>query len=316
MEPLTFDSDDVGLVEATVSKLYSKLRIGAVGADTRARITRRVMTPEVGFDDLDYSFDIGYSGVPQGRLIICDVISRTIRRVGEGCDETFGPGDQFLISRPELPYAGTAHATRLQFTVLDPALLTRLAGTRGDDTAGPVRVLDHRPVSHEAAAHLRHTTAYLRHSVMSPGAPRTPLVTSTASQLLAAAVLATFPNTAVTTPTVEDRHDAHPDTLRHAIAFIEANPDRDITVADIAGAAHVSIRAVQLAFRRHLDTTPMAYLRRVRFAAAHQALRAADPSTGVTVTGIAADWGFSNPGRFAAAYRAAYGEPPSETLHR
>jgi hypothetical protein len=32
-------------------------------------------------------------------------------------------------------------------------------------------------------------------------------------------------------------------------------------VADIAAAARVTTRAVQLAFRRHLDTTPTDYLR-------------------------------------------------------
>jgi len=46
--------------------LYSKLHISAVGSDTRTRITRRVMAPGLGFDDLDYSFHIGYSGVAQG----------------------------------------------------------------------------------------------------------------------------------------------------------------------------------------------------------------------------------------------------------
>ena len=56
MEPLAFDSSDLGLIEATVSKLYSRLHIGAVGERTRARITRRVLAPGLGFDDLDYSF--------------------------------------------------------------------------------------------------------------------------------------------------------------------------------------------------------------------------------------------------------------------
>ncbi|MFI6180577.1 hypothetical protein ACIA8R_33925 [Nonomuraea sp. NPDC051191] len=46
--------------------------------------------------------------------------------------------------------------------------------------------------------------------------------------------------------------------MRRAIAYLEAQPDQDITVADIAAAAHVTVRAVQLAFRRHLDTTPLA----------------------------------------------------------
>jgi AraC-like DNA-binding protein len=317
MEPLAFDSSDVGLIEATVSKLYSKLRIDAVGSCTRTQITRRVMTPGLGFDDLDYSFDIGYSGEAQGRLIICDVVSSTIRRVGEGHDETFGPGDLFVISRPGLPYAGVAHAARLRFTVLDPAIMTRVAASTEDGGAGPVRVLDHRPVSRQAALHLQRSIAYVRDSVMAaPEAVRAPLVVSTASQYLAASLLHAFPNSAVTGTTAEYQSDANPGTLRRAVAFIEANPDIDISIADIARAAWVTPRALQLAFRRHLDTTPMAYLRRVRLDHAHQDLAQASPGDGTTVTSVCYRWGFPSASRFAASYRAAYGVPPRATLRR
>jgi AraC-like DNA-binding protein len=320
MEPLTFDSSDVGLIEATVSKLYSKLRIGAVGSSTRAQIARRVMAPGLGFDDLDYSFDIGYSGEAQDRLIICDVVSSTIRRVGEGYDETFGAGDLFLISRPGLPYAGVAHSSRLRFTLLDPAICARVAAATEDTedgAAAPVRVLDHRPVSRPAALHLQRTIGYVRDSVMAaPEAERAPLVVSAATQLLAASVLQAFPNSALTDPTAQDRRDANPGTLRRAIAFIDANPDIDISIADIARAAYVTPRALQLAFRRHLDTTPLAYLRQVRLHHAHQDLAQASPGDGTTVTTVSYRWGFPSPSRFAASYRAAYGVPPSDTLRR
>ncbi|MFG2603554.1 helix-turn-helix domain-containing protein [Streptomyces sp. NPDC048514] len=61
-------------------------------------------------------------------------------------------------------------------------------------------------------------------------------------------------------------------------------------------------------------TTPLAHLRRVRLAHAHHDLVAADPGTGITVTAIAARWGFHHPGRFAAVYREAYRRSPHETL--
>ena len=87
-----------------------------------------------------------------------------------------------------------------------------------------------------------------------------------------------------------------------------------LTVADIAAASFVTIRAVQLAFRRHLDTTPLAYLRRVRLDRAHHDLLTGDPAH-ETVTAVAHRWGFPNPSRFAATYRRAYGVTPSYTLH-
>lgn len=313
MEPLSFDSSDVGLTEATVSKLYSKMRISAVGESTRTQITRRVMAPGLGFDDLDYSFDIGYSGAAQGHIIICEVVTSTIRRVGEGCDETFGPGDLFLISRPHLPYGGVAHAPRLRFTILDPAICARVAASDGE--AGPVRLLDHRPVSRQAAQQLQRTTAFVRDTIMAaPETAATPLVVSTASQLLAASVLSAFPNSAVTGITARDQHDAHPGTLRRAIAFIEANPATDISTADIAAVACVTPRALQLAFRRHLNTTPTDYLRQVRLDHAHHELAQANPDDGTTVTSVAYRWGFPSPSHFAQHYRTTYGVPPSHTL--
>ena len=315
MEPLTLDSTDVGLVEATVSKLYSKMRISAVGPDTRTRITRRVMAPGLGFDDLDYRFDIGYAAEAQGQIIVCDVISSSIRRTGEGQDEVFGPGDLFLISQPGLPYGGVAYAPRLRFAIIDPAVCAQVAAAAGPDAAGPVRMLDHRPVSRQAALHLQRAIAYVRDSVLAdPEAAQSPLLVSTATQYLAASVLHAFPNNAVSDPAAGDRHDANPGALRRAMAFIEANPDTGISVADMAAAAHVSPRALQLAFRRHLDTTPTAYLRRVRLDRAHQDLTQASADDGTTVTAVAYRWGFPSASRFAEQYRMAYGVPPSDTL--
>jgi len=82
-----------------------------------------------------------------------------------------------------------------------------------------------------------------------------------------------------------------------------------------AAAASVTVRAVQLAFRRYLDTTPTGYLRRVRLEHAHRQLIAADPAH-ETITAVAYRWGFSSSSRFGAYYRQAYGVTPNHTLHR
>ncbi len=106
---------------------------------------------------------------------------------------------------------------------------------------------------------------------------------------------------------------AQPQTLRRAIAFIDNNADSDIGLTDIAAALNVTPRSVQYAFRRHLGTTPLEYLRRVRLDRAHQDLQRADPSVD-TVTAIAGRWGFTHPGRFSMAYKRAFGTAPSRTL--
>jgi AraC-like DNA-binding protein len=87
-----------------------------------------------------------------------------------------------------------------------------------------------------------------------------------------------------------------------------------ISVCDIAADAGVSARALQYGFTRHLGTTPREYLRRVRLDRAHDELRDAATTSGLTVGMVARRWGFANTGRFAVAYRHAYGVSPSQTL--
>ena len=59
----------------------------------------------------------------------------------------------------------------------------------------------------------------------------------------------------------------------------------------------------------------MAYLRGVRLRRAREALGAADRDA-TTVRAVAVGVGILHPSRFAAAYREAFGETPSETLNR
>jgi len=106
---------------------------------------------------------------------------------------------------------------------------------------------------------------------------------------------------------------AQPPMLRRAISYIHDNADGDIGLSDIATAVNVTPRSVQYMFRRHLGTTPLEYLRRVRLHRAHRDLQTADPAV-ETVTAIAYRWGFAHPGRFSMAYKELFGTAPSRTL--
>ncbi|MBO0773964.1 MAG: AraC family transcriptional regulator, partial [Actinobacteria bacterium] len=140
------------------------------------------------------------------------------------------------------------------------------------------------------------------------------LIRDQISRLVAAHILEAFP-IAPAGPEAQPAEHAGPASLRRALAFIDDHHDADIGLREIASAARASPRALQQTFREHEHTTPLAYLRRARLASAHRDLWQADPRTGITVSDIAARWGFTNPGRFAAAYRQAYGRQPSHTLY-
>jgi AraC-like DNA-binding protein len=317
METLTFDSDDLDRTEEFFSHAYARMRIGGGTSDSsRARIHRSAID-SVSVDELDLDFDMSYAVTPLGRICLCIVHEGTIKdHVYQGVSDSFGPGDVVSFAPPELSYAGRVHAARYNITMLDPELLTQVAGATGGRHPEPVRLTGHRPHTPAAGDRLRSTIRYVQDHVLSdPAVADQPLVASTAAQHLAATVLATFPHTASADPTGSERQDAHPAALRRALAYIDDHADRPLTVAQIAEAAHISVRALQYAFRRHLDSTPLAYVRQARLSHAHDELAAADPEDGATVTDIAARWGFYHPGRFATLYRHSYDRSPRRTLH-
>jgi AraC-like DNA-binding protein len=106
-----------------------------------------------------------------------------------------------------------------------------------------------------------------------------------------------------------------PRAIQTAIDVIEGEAHLPLTLSAIAARSQVSVRSLQLGFKRHVGTSPMSYLREVRLRRAHQTLLESDPSA-VTVASVAFDWGFTNLGRFAAAHAARYREQPAKTLRR
>jgi AraC-like DNA-binding protein len=110
-----------------------------------------------------------------------------------------------------------------------------------------------------------------------------------------------------------DEHSVAPRAIRAAVEIIEAEAHLPLTLSSVAARSHISVRALQQGFQRHLGTSPMAYLREVRLHRAHQTLLASDPTT-VTVASVAYRWGFTNLGRFAAAHANRYRETPAKTL--
>lgn len=111
-----------------------------------------------------------------------------------------------------------------------------------------------------------------------------------------------------------DPRPVRPRPLARVLERIERDPAAPHTLSELAATAGTSVRSLQATFAEHLGMSPMAYLRRVRLAHAHEDLRAAVPGNGQSVADIAFRWGFGHVPRFAAAYRERYGVPPSHTL--
>lgn len=103
--------------------------------------------------------------------------------------------------------------------------------------------------------------------------------------------------------------------LQRAVDHIHAHVHEAMSLTTIAAAACMSPRALEAAFRRRFDASPLAYARVVRLKQVHQALQlAAAEGRPISVTDVALQHGFVHMGRFAAYYKQHFGCLPSVTL--
>ncbi|GHE07148.1 helix-turn-helix transcriptional regulator [Klenkia taihuensis] len=314
----TFSTGDPDEMAAFLTRSYgTTVRLGRTREPHRLS-HHRAAAGHVALDTVRSSGFAADAG-PTGHLVVVVVDTGSITRRTGGRSRDYGPGDVFVAARPSgdvaAEWRGSPAAIRA--LVLDAALVAAVTGAAPEQVA-TMAVDTDRPAGAAAARRFHQALAFATTTVLhdEPAAPRTaapPLLVDAVARTLAATVLTVFDSSLVPAHRTADAADARPETLRRAVAYIESGPHLPMGLADIARAAYVTPRAVQLAFRKHLDCTPLEYLRRVRLAAAHQELVDAEPGDGTTVTAVAQHWGMDG-GRFGQTYRAAYGVPPSRTL--
>ena len=305
----SFETDDIGEAEAVARRVYprAELRESKSGEFHYEHVTRG--TEGVNFTrfKLDSEMDIA---VDFDRVAVFG-----LRIAGRYAVESNGA--QVDSSQPFLFTPGPGSSLSQQLDVLtiniDTAVLERTAAQRlGHDHAH--LVFDrHETTSPKMRAHWLRTVNYAWNSVLQVQEVfHNEAIRAVTLETVVTAALSAFP--------IEVAHAARSfefassGAVRRARAYIENHADSPLTVADIAEAARVSVRALQLGFRRELDTTPMGYLRRVRLDAARAELLQAGDET--LVADVARRWAFVNLGRFAAQYRARFGENPADTLRR
>ncbi|MBA2956093.1 helix-turn-helix domain-containing protein [Nocardioides sp. MAH-18] len=307
-----FVSRDVGASEALLREHYSAMRVRPTDGRHLLRMDQRRLG-RLRLDQNTFGMTLEVEAAPLGAVVVARVLAGTAS-YGRGHDERrYRRGDLYVTADPDEGFCATLDDFQGAIAVLDPSLLDEIAEP-SPGAGSTVRLVSLDPSSASAADLWWRTYCFVRDSTDAAGSEAlSPIFEQEARRLLGAATVAAFPSTADVEPTIEDRRDAHTRTLRRAAQFIEANAWRDITIKEIAEAAGVTIRTVQLSFRRHLDTTPTAYLRGVRLQYIHDELVANDPAR-TTVSEVASRWGFCNFGRFAAQYRTQFGELPAHTL--
>ncbi|HET6826023.1 MAG TPA: helix-turn-helix domain-containing protein [Amnibacterium sp.] len=270
--------------ESLVDDGISITRIASSGTDVRAETT----------------------GSPDLAVVLVRRGTVTLRR---GSDEAvLGEGDLGLLPMTDFTELGW-DSTTVDLFSFPASSLARLLGTerRALRLHAPTLV----PQNASLAAYWRQLAANLTFRVLDdPALYQRDLLRGGLVDALIAATIETF----ALSDSVEDEATRDEEAVRHAIAFMRERLGDPLSVARIALAAGLSVRGLQLLFQRELESTPVAYLRRLRLERARVVLNG--PDADVSVGTVAASVGYTNVGRFSAHYRDQYGEMPSRTLQQ
>jgi AraC-like DNA-binding protein len=269
----------------------------------------------IAFDHIKIDATFTFDSDPLPVLLVVDVFGGTTEYSRDGVTDRLEDGGSTLVTGWGMPFTGQADHPQIRVTTVTPETLR--AAVEEVAPGHPWRDItfsSYQPRSAAAGARWRATVDQLSSRVPDKDGPP---ARDEAARLLGHTLLQTFPNDVVVGPggpgLASDAPEAAPSTIRLAARIIEEHAHEDLSAGDLARECGVTPRALQYAFRKHLECTPQDYLRRVRLDLARQALR---DGSSQTVGDAAANNGFFNPGRFASDYRRVFDENPAQTLQR
>lgn len=300
-------TNDTGEFIATVNALFGPHRFVGLGADGLRGSVQGQRVGELVAGRLNYGTD--------AHVVVEDVRDAWVLTHPVGADgawdgERFSP-DELMMYAPEwrgrLDMNGR---TWMRNIAMPTATLERhLVDLLGSPHHAPLRFEQRLPVTAEAAQRLREVSSML----IGVDTQRTaPALEQAWQSTFCLEVLTSWQHNY---SAVLDRvGPALPRALRRACDCIEAHlreqPDAPLRVEQIARAAAVGVRALELAFQKHLQTTPARYLREQRLQGARRELLSRSAAQRPRVADLAVKWGYANPGQFARAYRERFGELP------
>ncbi|PDT44316.1 AraC family transcriptional regulator [Sinorhizobium fredii] len=164
--------------------------------------------------------------------------------------------------------------------------------------------------SQDDAQGLYQTLRQAERDLNSAASEAMPLLAKAYKQLALVKLFSTMPHN-LAEAFCQGTSGAAPRQLLKAEAFMRENLTNPVTIEDLAAAARCTPRALQRMFRTYRGGSPMGVLCNYRLAAAHGAIKAGRAGS---ITELALNLQFSNPGRFSVLYKSAYGLSPSSAL--
>lgn len=312
LEPLplghfpTFATRDPSELESGVGTLLSPHRLRTVGRDA---LDARVNSVELGpirLIAMRYGTSVGMRvTAPIGYFAVTIPISGTVSIHGDVFDASryavFTPGD-------ELRMDWSSDLTSLVVRLEEAAVRRHLSAMAPSADADGLRFDSTWHVDRAAA--FRGMIGLLMD--VATGGPVPPLVQRRLEEAAMTALLMGMSSSA--SRALSSREPAAAlSAVRRATEIMHDDPESVVGMPDLARRVGVSVRSLQLGFRRTTGSGPAAHLLGVRLDRARASIESAAAST---VAAAAGDSGFIHLGRFAADYRRRFGENPSETVRR
>jgi len=113
----------------------------------------------------------------------------------------------------------------------------------------------------------------------------------------------------------QSQRERYKDIVDRYVQLARVNLDKPTRIPELSRAIGVEPRQLRRACQAILGVTPVSHLQTLRLSEVRRTLATPDGAAS-TITEVASRFGFHELGRFAAAYRAAFGEHPSETRQR
>ena len=314
----TFRADDLDRACEYLSDAVARHRLTYLGPDHRLDLRhRRAGLGQVVFNALQFGGNVRVDAPDFPDYYLLQFMLEggcRVRQAGHCYDMTTG---SIAVINPRQPFekswspSGRQLMLRIERRLLDRELIA----WTGREPRGPIEFDQSRTFAFAEAATLTRVVRMLCDDLRGgSSALDHPLIRDRFASTLASALLIGLPHNHIRAIEAAEKPIA-PVSVRRAERFIEENATNAVGLTDVARATGVSARALQQAFRRFRDTTPMAQLRALRLDRARRALAEAGPDGG-SVTSVVAAHGFGSLSRFTANYKARFGEPPSETQRR
>ena len=147
----------------------------------------------------------------------------------------FRLGDIFVVSNATDAFSSLWSRADCSLVRIPVTMLQRVAqGTENTSERATLRFLSRRPATAAAARSLVQVVKFAERHLAEASATAANLAVDPVGHLLAASILATFPNSLVEESTVVRLHRDIPTTVALAVDFIERNADLPLRLPDIA----------------------------------------------------------------------------------